>query len=64
MIVHGVGAVKYRSLGDDDGAWPPRFCKVELHFDDGTKMAFCDSRRFARVPHHRGHRHRRRHAKR
>lgn len=31
------------------GPVPRRYCKIELELDDGTKLAFCDSRRFARA---------------
>lgn len=28
---------------------PCRYCKLELEFEDGTQLAFCDPRRFAKV---------------
>lgn len=34
---------------DPDGAWPPRFTKLQLAFDDGGRLAFADARRLARV---------------
>jgi hypothetical protein len=49
IIVPGVGAAHYRSFVLDDANWPPRFWKLLLKFNDGTQMAFCDSRRFAKV---------------
>lgn len=49
LVVRGVGAAHYKSFAIDDSAWPPRFWKVELRLGDGTELAFCDSRRFARV---------------
>lgn len=29
--------------------WPPRFVKMDLTLEDGTKLAFYDARRLARV---------------
>lgn len=49
LVIKGVGAAHYKSFAIDDSSWPPRFCKLELHFEDGTQLAFCDSRRFAKV---------------
>jgi formamidopyrimidine-DNA glycosylase len=49
MVVQGVGAAHYKSFALDDSSWPPRFVKFELRFDDGTRLAFCDARRFAKV---------------
>lgn len=34
---------------DLSGAWPPRFTKLDFELDDGTCLAFTDSRRFAKV---------------
>ena len=48
-MVKGIGAAHYKSFAIDDASWPPRFCKLVLRFDDGTQLAFCDSRRFAKV---------------
>ncbi|KAL4420824.1 hypothetical protein ABPG75_010480 [Micractinium tetrahymenae] len=49
LCIKGIGAAHYKSFTIDDSAWPPKYCKVELEFDDGTQLAFCDSRRFAKV---------------
>ncbi|KAI7839952.1 hypothetical protein COHA_006346 [Chlorella ohadii] len=49
LVVKGIGAAHYKSFTIDDSAWPPRFCKIELKLEDGTQVAFCDSRRFAKV---------------
>ena len=35
----------------DDSSWPPKYWKLLLELDGGVKLAFCDSRRFARVGH-------------
>ena len=34
---------------DKSGTWPPKYCKVDMELSDGTRVAFSDSRRFARV---------------
>lgn len=48
--VQGKGGDHYQRYSvDDSQGWPPRFCKLQLHFDDGTQWAFSDSRRFARI---------------
>ncbi len=43
IVVHGVKSVQYKSfvVGED---WPPRFCKLELQFEGGGKLAFSDAR--------------------
>lgn len=34
---------------DAGGVWPPKYWKLELTLENGTRMAFCDSRRFGRI---------------
>lgn len=34
---------------DTSGNWPPRFWKLHCKLSDGTRVAFTDARRFARV---------------
>ena len=43
IVVHGVKSVQYKSfvVGED---WPPRFCKLELQFEGGGKLALSDAR--------------------
>jgi formamidopyrimidine-DNA glycosylase len=43
--------VKLISSGDrdPDGAWPPRFTKLHLVFDDGGQLIYADARRLGRV---------------
>ena len=48
FLVKGVESTKYVNIKDNK-QWPPRFVKLRLVFDGGTELAFCDSRRFARV---------------
>ncbi|KAL4525501.1 hypothetical protein Ndes2437A_g03957 [Nannochloris sp. 'desiccata'] len=48
-VVRGKGGAHYRRYSVEDTTWPPKFLRLELHFDDGTQWAFCDSRRFARI---------------
>ena len=38
-----------RSMANEELKWPPKFCKLALDLSDDTKVAFSDSRRFARV---------------
>jgi len=47
LAVKGVDCAKYVRLLQKDGApqWPPRFTKMQILFNDGTAVAFCDSRR-------------------
>lgn len=45
--VKGVDFVEFKV--DATSQWPPRFCKCELAFDDGLRVAFCDPRRLARI---------------
>ncbi|KAK9816949.1 hypothetical protein WJX72_007331 [[Myrmecia] bisecta] len=49
MRVEGVDSPQYQTFSVDESQWPPRFWKVQLEFDSGVKLAFCDARRFARV---------------
>jgi formamidopyrimidine-DNA glycosylase len=37
------------SRGDPSSAWPPRFVKLRLTFDDGGELAFADARRLGRI---------------
>ncbi len=41
----------YKSQGkkEMEKSWPPRFMIIELIFDDGSKVAYCDPRQFGRV---------------
>jgi formamidopyrimidine-DNA glycosylase len=48
-VVRGKGGAHYQRYAVEDTTWPPRFLRLELHFQDGTQWAFCDSRRFARI---------------
>jgi len=48
-VVCGKGGAHYQRYSVDDATWPPKFLRLELHFEDGTQWAFCDSRRFARI---------------
>jgi formamidopyrimidine-DNA glycosylase len=47
--VKGVPGVKLERYGVDSSVWPPKFTKCELTFDDGTRVAFTDPRRLARI---------------
>jgi formamidopyrimidine-DNA glycosylase len=42
--------VKLKSSGTTpDGAWPPRFTKLQLVFDDGGELVVADARRLGRI---------------
>lgn len=49
--VKGVKTATYRRnpTGASADEWPPRFSKLEVCFEDGTKFAYINSRRFGRV---------------
>ncbi|KAI9336218.1 DNA glycosylase/AP lyase [Zopfochytrium polystomum] len=47
--VHGEPSLHYVDFDTSDRNWPPRFWKFEMELDDGTKLAFTDPRRLARI---------------
>lgn len=47
--LRGVESMQYKSFKVDNDVWPPKFTKLALEFDDGTKLAFVDPRRLGRV---------------
>ena len=49
LVIKGVTATQYKRFQVDANDWPPRFTKMEVTFDDGTAMAFVNSRRIGRV---------------
>ena len=49
MQVRGMKSSRYVRIKTEDEEWPPRFTKLRLWFEGGVELAFCDSRRFARV---------------
>ena len=49
FVVRGVAALKYKEFAVRDEEWPPRFTKMELGFEAGTALAFCDPRRLGRI---------------
>lgn len=42
-------ATKYKETKLDLSTWPPKFCKVEVVFEDGTRLAYTDPRRFGKI---------------
>ena len=50
-VIEGAKPPPYKSQGASAGAaaFPPRFCKLLVRMEDGTRLAFCDPRRLARV---------------
>eukprot|EP00900_Chrysochromulina_parva_P011565 jgi/Chrpa1/20409/Chrysochromulina_OHIO_Genome00007078-RA len=49
FVVRGVAAQSYKEFRVHDEAWPPRFTKLELQFEAGNALAFCDPRRLGRL---------------
>mmetsp|Transcript_38747 Transcript_38747/g.51054 ORF Transcript_38747/g.51054 Transcript_38747/m.51054 type:complete len:422 (+) Transcript_38747:53-1318(+) len=49
FYVEGDVPPAYKRFSPDLATWPPRFCKVELQFENGVKLAFCDPRRLGRI---------------
>ena len=48
--VPGVDTLRYKTgPKTDDGAWPPRFSKLELRLDSGGALAFTNTRRLGRL---------------
>jgi DNA-formamidopyrimidine glycosylase len=39
----------YKSFKVESSAWPPKFTKIEIIFDNGIRVAFCDPRRLGRI---------------
>lgn len=48
LQIEGKSAPKYVRIKDGN-EWPPRFTKLELVLEDGTRVALTDGRRFAKV---------------
>lgn len=49
FVVRGVAPLQFQEFKVHDEVWPPRFCKMELGFEKGTSLAFCDPRRLGRL---------------
>lgn len=49
FVVQGVDAARYVAFKVHDENWPPRFTKMEITFDNGMRLAFCDPRRLGRI---------------
>lgn len=48
--VPGAAALPLATTGRQvDDAWPPRFTRLEIHLDDGGRLAFTNARRLGRV---------------
>ena len=47
--VRGVAPPRFKRYAVDTSAWPPRFCKLEVVFSGGVRLALTDPRRLARV---------------
>ena len=49
LTVQGVAAQKFKEFKVQDALWPPKWTKLELVFNDGTRLAYSDSRRFGKI---------------
>ena len=49
FVVQGHAALKYQEFAVHDEQWPPKFCKLELRFANGARLAFAYPRRLGRV---------------
>eukprot|EP01043_Picozoa_sp_COSAG02_P046016 COSAG02_NODE_4266_length_5569_cov_14.425594_4_plen_476_part_00 len=49
FVVKGHAALKYQEFKVRDEQWPPKFCKLELTFANGARLAFADPRRLGRI---------------
>ena len=49
LTVKGVESQKFKEFKVYDEIWPPRWTKLELVFEDGTRIAYSDSRRFGKI---------------
>ena len=49
LVLQDTAATPYKNFTVDESQWPPRFTKLELEFDQGPPLAFCDPRRFGRL---------------
>jgi len=48
LVVNGVAPLKYQEF-KVDLEFPPKFCKLELQFSNGARLAFADPRRLGRI---------------
>ena len=48
FVFHGHNLPQCRPFKTSE-TWPPRFCKLELTFEDSSRIAFCDPRRLGKV---------------
>ena len=49
LVLQDTAATPYKNFTVDETQWPPKFTKLELEFDQGPPLAFCDPRRFGRL---------------
>ena len=49
FVIRGHPSQTYKAFKIHDHEWPPRFCKFEMSFSNGEKLAYCDPRRIGRV---------------
>lgn len=49
FVVKGVDSARYVAFKVHDEVWPPKFTKMEIIFENGIQLAFCDPRRLGRI---------------
>jgi formamidopyrimidine-DNA glycosylase len=49
VSIEGQGKTEFMRYAVDTANWPPKFTKAEFTFSDGTRLAFTDPRRLARI---------------
>ena len=47
FVVEGVAPLKYQEFKVDTAVFPPKFCKLELQFSNGARLAFAASENVA-----------------
>ena len=47
-VIKGEAPPSYKAFSIDD-AFPPKYTKLEMIMNDGTRLAYCDPRRFGRI---------------
>src|SRR5690606_30742857 len=49
FLIKGERVPVYKRVTFSGEAWPPKFTKVRIYFEDGTELAYVDGRRLGKV---------------
>lgn len=49
FVIKDASVQTYKSFKVDTTQWPPKFAKLEMVFDNGVQLAFCDPRRLGKI---------------